>query len=338
MTKRKFTAVFAALALVSVAAASESQASFFDKNYRNEQRKTEKETLSKQFEWWPTDAKPSAVPDKERGGFWWMPTEPGEMRPWGNRGYIYVYKIIFDYKEEELPPAKEAELRPSLLIRKIVKNVKVYFDYDKADLREDALRILQDAVRSLEKNDELSILITGNADIRGSEQYNDKLARRRGESVKKFMVDNAIPEDRIRVVSRGKLEAIAPVTDLAGMQKDRNAQFMIAEVEEVMLPAGPQNAAAADGSGYEADAAQGIEGATQIEEGKYLVEEEEQVEGEVQVSTREYVVKQGDTLSKIAQEQLGAGHRWKYLYEVNKDRIPNPDKLRPGQKIVIPVE
>lgn len=315
----KFLAVLIAVSLI---AGNASAANFFDKTERAQRKKSEKEELSKQFEWWPTDAKPSATPDP-RGGLWFMPREPGEQRPWGNRGYLYVFKIIFDYKEEELPPAKPDELRPSLLIRKIVKNVKVYYDYDKAELREDAIRILKDAIGTLQRQDELSILVTGNADIRGTEQYNQKLAARRGDAVKQYLIENGIPEDRIRVVSRGKLDAIAPVTDLAGMQKDRNAQFMIAEVEEVMLPSpgAPQD-----------------ESAQQIEEGKYLVQEEKQVEGDVKVSTREYVIKQGDTLSGIAQSQLGAAHRWKYLYEINKDRIKNPDRLQPGQKIVIPIE
>lgn len=296
---------------------------FFDKKSREERREREVETVSRQFEWWPTDAKPGAVKDPERGGYWWMPTEPGKVTPWGNRGYVYVYKIIFDYKEEELAPARPQEPRPSLLIRKIVKNVKVYFDYDKADIRPDAAAILQNALPTLRKNDELSVLVTGNADIRGSEAYNDKLARLRGDAVKRFMLDNGISEERIRVVSRGKLDAIAPVTDLVGMQKDRNAQFMVADVQEVMLPA-PEAAAAAN--------------AEPIDEGRYLVQEEEAFESGVKVSTKEYVIRRGDTLSKIAKEQLGGAHRWKYLYEINKDRIQNPDRLRPGQRIVIPIE
>lgn len=49
------------------------------------------------------------------------------------------------------------------------------------------------------------------------------------------MLENGISEDRIKIVSRGKLNAVAPITDIVGMQKDRNAQFMIAEVEEIML-------------------------------------------------------------------------------------------------------
>jgi outer membrane protein OmpA-like peptidoglycan-associated protein len=263
------------------------------------------------------------VKDEARGGYWWWPTEPGQARPWGNRGYIYVYKIIFDYKEEELPPPQPQQLRPSLLIKKIIKNVKVYFDYNKADLREDAHKILESAVGTLQRNPETSILITGNCDIRGSEAYNEKLGRRRAESVKSFMRDSGIPEERIKIVSRGKLDAVAPLTDLVGMQKDRNAQFMIAEVEEVMLPFPGEPEVA---------------GAQKVEEGKYIVEEEKKVESEVKVQTREYIIQKGDTLWKIAKKELGSGHRWKYLYELNKDKIKNPNRLKAGCKIIIPVE
>ncbi|MDD5450271.1 MAG: hypothetical protein PHO42_06770, partial [Candidatus Omnitrophica bacterium] len=110
---------------------------------REEKREKEVERLQERFDWWPTDAQPGPVKDDGRGGYWWWPKEPGEARPWGNRGYVYVYKIIFDYKEEELPPPKPRELRPSLLIKKIIKNVRIYFDYDKADLRGDAKKILE---------------------------------------------------------------------------------------------------------------------------------------------------------------------------------------------------
>ena len=291
---------------------------------KTSRRKAELDELQKEFSWWPTDAKPSPVKDEERGGYWWWPNQPGKVMPWGNRGYVYVYKIIFDYKAEELPPPKPKELRPSLLIKKIIKNVKIYFDYNKADLRDDAAKILENAVSSLNKNPETSILITGNCDIRGSETYNEKLGKQRGEAVKKFMLDNGISENRIRIVSRGKLDAVAPITDLVGMQKDRNAQFMIAEVEEVMIPA--------------PDLLQIQQEAKPVEEGKYIIEKEEHVESAVKVSQKEYIIQKNDSLWKIAEKELGSGHRWKYLYELNKDRIKNPNKLKAGQKIIIPIE
>lgn len=291
---------------------------------REASRKKEMEELQKKFEWWPTDATPGPVKDAKSGGYWWWPTKPGEVGPlWGNRGWVYVYKIIFDYKEEELPPPKPKEPRASLLIRKIIKNVKVYFDFDKADLREDAVKVLKNAVDTLRRNPESSILITGNCDVRGSEAYNVQLGKRRGEAVKKFMLENGVPEERVKIVSRGKLDAIAPLMDILGMQKDRNAQFMIAEIQEVMIP-------------YPEELEEMR--AEPIEEGKYLVEEKEVVESGVKVSTKEYTVKKGDTLSGIASKEYGGAHRWKYLYELNKSRIKNPNKLEVGQKIIIPVE
>jgi len=290
-----------------------------DKVLQEERRKQDVDELQKKFEWWPTDARPGPVKDEERGGYWWMPTEPGEARPWGNRGYIYVYKIIYDYKD-----VAGSGPKASLLVKKILKNVKIYFDYNKADLREDHFPILQSAIKSLERNPEADILITGNCDVRGSIEYNRKLGEKRGEVIQQYMIENGIPEERIKIISRGKLDAVAPVSDLFGMQKDRNAQFMVAEVEEVVMPARGEGQ-------YTSEAAH-------IEDGKMVVEDQENVETEVKVSTREYTIQKNDFLSKIAQEQLGAAHRWKYLYELNKDRIKDPNKLRVGQVILIPVE
>lgn len=265
--------------------------------------------LAKQFSWWPTDAKPAPVKDPDRSGYWWWPEVPGESRLWGNQGYIYVRKIIFDYK------SSEGEMKPSLVIKKILKNVKVYFDYDKADLREDAREILEKALYTLQHNPQADILITGNADVRGSEQYNFKLGERRAASVRQAMIDEGLPEDRIRILSRGKLDAMAPVKDLVGMQKDRNAQFMIAEVEEVMIPASKAS----------------------LFQDK-VVEEQQTVEGQIKVDTKDYVIQPGDTLWKIAQREYGDGKQWKRLYEFNQDVIADPNRPRKGTKIKIPIE
>jgi outer membrane protein OmpA-like peptidoglycan-associated protein len=325
MRKKNIIRIFLSALLILGASNLFASDWFINKQERVAKREPQLQELQKQFQWWPTDAMPSPVKDADRGGYWWMPNQPGTATPWGNRGYVYVYKIIFDYKSEELPPPKPQELRPSLLIKKIIKNVKIYFDYDKASVREDAKKILEQAVWTLKHNTDASILITGNCDIRGSEKYNEKLGRRRADAVKKFMIDNGISEDRIKIVSRGKLDAVAHVTDLVGMQKDRNAQFMIAEVEEVMIP-------------YTGEAPAEVSEARKIAENKYLIEEEKQVESKVKVSKKEYIVKKGDTLSSIAREELGRANRWKYLYEINKDRIKDPNKLKAGTKIIIPIE
>ena len=50
----------------------------------------------------------------------------------------------------------------------------------------------------------------------------------------------------------------------------------------------------------------------------------------------EYIVAAGDYLRKIAKDILGAEKLWKEIYEVNKDKIANPDLIRIGQKLLIP--
>ena len=319
--------ILMAIGILIAMPSTPAQAQFIDKAAREAKKEEEIKVMQERFTWWPTDALPAPVKD-ERGGYWWWPQAPGTVKEgWGNRGYIYVLKVIYDYKandeqnnQEEV--AKEAP-KASLLIRKIIRNVKIYFDYNKAELRVDHSPILAKALRSLEKNPEASLLITGNCDARGSDEYNMKLGAKRSAVVKKYMLDNGIPEDRIKIVSRGKLDAVAPVKDLEGMQKDRNAQFMVAEIEEFNVPADqiPQD-----------------EKVIKSDDGKYVVEEKEEIESAPKVSTREYTIQPNDSLWKIAEAEMGSGNRWKYLYELNKDRIKNPNKLKKGTVIIIPIE
>jgi peptidoglycan-associated lipoprotein len=302
-----------------------ASAQFITKADREVRREQQLKANSEKFSWWPTDAKPAPVKD-EKGGFWWWPVNPGSVKDlWGNRGYVYVFKVIYDYKADEEAPVdvEQTAVKPSLIIRNILRNVKIYFDYNKADLREDHYPILDRAIKTLEKNPDASILITGNCDARGSDEYNMKLGAKRGSVVEEYMLDHGISPDRIKIVSRGKLNAVAPVKDIVGMQKDRNAQFMVAEVQEVMMGSGEKPAEPE---------------AKLVEEGKYVVEKEEHVESGVKVSTSEYTVQPNDSLWKIAAQQMGNGNRWQYLYELNKDRIKNPNKLKKGTVIIIPVE
>lgn len=50
----------------------------------------------------------------------------------------------------------------------------------------------------------------------------------------------------------------------------------------------------------------------------------------------EYTVAAGDSLSSIAQQQLGSSSRWKEIYEANKDTVKNPNMIWVGQKLTIP--
>ena len=49
-----------------------------------------------------------------------------------------------------------------------------------------------------------------------------------------------------------------------------------------------------------------------------------------------YTVKKGDTLSEIAQSQLGKAGRYNEIFEANKPMLKHPDKIYPGQVLRIP--
>jgi len=49
-----------------------------------------------------------------------------------------------------------------------------------------------------------------------------------------------------------------------------------------------------------------------------------------------YTVKAGDTLSKIAKEHLGSAGAYMKIFELNKDQLSDPDKIKPGQVLRLP--
>ena len=50
-----------------------------------------------------------------------------------------------------------------------------------------------------------------------------------------------------------------------------------------------------------------------------------------------YTVKAGDTLSKIAKEHLGDANDYMKIFEANKGTLSDPDKIKPGQVLTLPV-
>jgi nucleoid-associated protein YgaU len=52
--------------------------------------------------------------------------------------------------------------------------------------------------------------------------------------------------------------------------------------------------------------------------------------------TRSYTVKAGDTLSKIAKAHYGDANQYSKIFEANRDKLKDPDKIFPGQVLTIP--
>ncbi len=51
-----------------------------------------------------------------------------------------------------------------------------------------------------------------------------------------------------------------------------------------------------------------------------------------------YVVQQGDTLWLISAPVYATGSRWQQIYDANRDILDDPDRIQPGQVLLIPSE
>ena len=95
------------------------------------------------------------------------------------------------------------------LSQRLERDVKdVYFDYDRNDLRADAITIMTTnaaALKAILRDfPTASVTVEGHSDERGSAEYNLGLGDRRGQSAQDFLLQQGIPADRLRLISYGK--------------------------------------------------------------------------------------------------------------------------------------
>ncbi len=53
--------------------------------------------------------------------------------------------------------------------------------------------------------------------------------------------------------------------------------------------------------------------------------------------SRWYQVKKGDRYTSIAREQLGDVSRWQAIFELNREKFPDPNRIREGVRIRLPL-
>jgi peptidoglycan-associated lipoprotein len=100
----------------------------------------------------------------------------------------------------------------------------IYFDFDKYDIRSDqreAARADAEKIKTLSGN----IVLEGNCDERGSEEYNLALGERRAASVKRYLVDLGVPSSRLSTVSFGKMRPAVQGHDEAAWKWNRRVDF-----------------------------------------------------------------------------------------------------------------
>ena len=103
----------------------------------------------------------------------------------------------------------------------------VHFDFDRFNLRPDALKILDEAITRLQANPTLNVTIEGHCDSVGTAEYNLALGERRSNSVRDYLVSRGITMNRLRTVSYGEERPIADNDTAAGRAMNRRAHLAV---------------------------------------------------------------------------------------------------------------
>jgi OOP family OmpA-OmpF porin len=93
----------------------------------------------------------------------------------------------------------------------------VNFDYDKSELRPDAIAILSEAVQILQRYPDLDVEVAGHTDSKGTDAYNQALSERRAQAVYDYLTSNGIDASRlVGPNGYGESRPIAPNTNPDG--------------------------------------------------------------------------------------------------------------------------
>ena len=107
----------------------------------------------------------------------------------------------------------------------LVLNVgdRVFFDYDRYELKAEAKSTLERQATWLKKYKNLSIVIEGHADERGTREYNLALGERRATAVKEYLASLGISASRLSTISYGKERPAVLGSDESSWSQNRRS-------------------------------------------------------------------------------------------------------------------
>jgi len=151
-----------------------------------------------------------------------MASDPNCRAPMAPARCVYDSNIL----------ATDMNCRAPVAVDSSAITAPIYFDFDKSDIRPDAAATLDRKVPWLQANPGMRIRIEGNADNRGSDEYNLALGQRRAASARHYLADRGIDAGRFDLVSYGEERPVCSETPMteACHQLNRRDDFRIVTV------------------------------------------------------------------------------------------------------------
>jgi OOP family OmpA-OmpF porin len=103
----------------------------------------------------------------------------------------------------------------------------VYFDYDKYNVKPEFKDVVKKNADYFKANKANNVLIAGNCDERGTNEYNMALGQRRADAAAKYLMDLGIAKDRVSTVSYGEEKPVCKDANEACWSKNRRGDFVV---------------------------------------------------------------------------------------------------------------
>ena len=112
---------------------------------------------------------------------------------------------------------------------------RVYFDYDRDQLRDDGAAVLDAKSAILQANPSITLVVTGHTDERGTAEYNLALGQRRAATVKRYLTGKGVTENRVSTQSLGDSQPASSGSDETAYQQNRRAEFDVRGASGVLV-------------------------------------------------------------------------------------------------------
>ncbi len=104
----------------------------------------------------------------------------------------------------------------------------IYYDFDQSTVRGDQVAKMEGNAQYLKKNQAAKVIVEGNCDERGTNEYNLALGQRRAMNAKKYLVNLGVQEGRISTVSFGEERPLFLGTEESDYELNRRTDFVLA--------------------------------------------------------------------------------------------------------------
>jgi len=102
----------------------------------------------------------------------------------------------------------------------------VHFDFNKYNIRPDAVPILDEAAEILSKHPDVTIDVNGYCDAIGTYRYNLKLSQRRAAAVARYLESKGIAASRLVTHGYGKTHFVATNKTAEGRAQNRRVELV----------------------------------------------------------------------------------------------------------------